>query len=314
VSVEDGGELVDTVVPPGLDGDRLDRALSLLTGCTRSVGRSAILGGRVLLDGVVVTKPAHALAAGQRLVASLPPAPGAVAADELVTLDVVIDDVEFVVVNKPALVAVHPGAGRRTGTLVAGILARYPEVAALANSEEDRDRPGIVHRLDLGTSGLLVVAKTTLGLASLRDQVAARSMGRAYHALVEGAIAETRGIVDAPIARSPNRPTMMEVRAGGRESVTHYRVLSVQSAPRETTELELRLETGRTHQIRVHLASIGHPVVNDTRYGHHRDRRLAEGRLFLHAGELSFDHPSTGARVRATAPLPVDLRGVLAAG
>ena len=169
-----------------------------------------------------------------------------------------------------------------------------------------------MHRLDKGTSGLLVVAKTTQGFSSLSEQLAQRTMERTYLGLVEGHVSEERGVVDAPIGRSTRQPTLMVVRGDGRVARTGYRVLERIESPHATTLLELKLETGRTHQIRVHLATIGHPVVNDTRYGHRRDRRLDEERFFLHSTTLSFLHPTTGERVSAFAKLPEDLASLVA--
>ena len=186
------------------------------------------------------------------------------------------------------------------------MLARYPAMLGARDALGEPERPGVVHRLDKGTSGLLVVATTPRGYAGLSAQVRERTMERTYLALVEGTVREDRGVVDAPIARSVRQPTRMAVRAGGRGAVTRYEVIE-RIGPPAATLLRVSLDTGRTHQIRVHLASVGHPVVNDTRYGHHRDRRLADGRPFLHAARLAFDDPATGERVVVESALPRDL-------
>ena len=197
------GEVLDVVVPESLEGMRVDRAIAMLTGLARSECHSLVEGGAVSVSDRVVTKSSTTLTAGQRLVAVLAPAlDGSVAADTSVAVDVVIEDPDFVVVNKAPGVVVHPGAGQRDGTLIAGLLARYPGIADLASDPlGDPLRPGIVHRLDKGTSGLLVVARTVTGLHSLSEQLSQRTMERVYLGLVDGHVIEERGIVDAP-ARS----------------------------------------------------------------------------------------------------------------
>ncbi len=306
---------LDVEVPALLDGVRVDRALAMLLGISRTAAATLVESGAVQVDGRVVRRRADALAEGQRLeaeVASLAVPAAALAPEPDVALSVVLEDPDFVVVDKPAGVVVHPGAGHATGTLVAGLLARYPELADLAErTGEDPRRPGIVHRLDLGTSGLLVVARTPRAEASLRAQLAAHEVERRYTGLAEGST-EDRGLIDAPLGRSLRTPTKMAVRPGGRESRTAY-VATRRFVEPTRTLLDLRLETGRTHQIRVHLAAIGHPIVNDPRYGRARERRLVEGRCFLHARELAFAHPVSGETVRVTSPLPEDLAELLEA-
>ena len=170
------------------------------------------------------------------------------------------------------------------------------------------DRPGIVHRLDKGTSGLMVAARTEMAYTDLVAQLADRTMRRRYLALVEGLVVDDRGEVDAPIGRSTRTPTKMAVSSNGRSARTGYTVLERRSEPRELTLLELNLESGRTHQIRVHMAAIGHPVVGDARYGA-PDRRLGSGRFFLHAGRLAFTHPGSHEQVEFVVSLPEDLAG-----
>jgi 23S rRNA pseudouridine1911/1915/1917 synthase len=263
-----------------------------------------------------VLKPSTPLEEGQHLVAILPPpVSDEVTPDGAVIVDVVLDDPEFVVVNKLPGQVVHPGAGQREGTLVAGLLARYPEIALLsAEGLCEPSRPGIVHRLDKGTSGLLVVAKTPEGFVSLGGQLAERTMERTYLGLVQGHVSEERGVVDAPIGRSTRTPTLMAVRSDGRPARTGYEVVARFDRPIKATLLRLRLETGRTHQIRVHLATIGHPVVNDVRYGQRRDTRLDEERFFLHSTSLAFRHPRTDEQVMTRAPLPADLAALVPNG
>jgi 23S rRNA pseudouridine1911/1915/1917 synthase len=304
------GEILDLIVPASLAEIRIDRVLSMLTGLSRSE-TSAILGsGGVTLNDKVVLKSSVSVSEGQRLVAIIPPPDsGVVEADSSVEVDVVLDDTDFAVVNKAPGQVVHPGAGQRIGTLVAGLLALYPQMGELsAEGLCDPLRPGIVHRLDKGTSGVLVVAKTPEGFLNLSAQLAERLMERTYLGMVEGHVAEERGVVDAPIGRSTRTPTMMAVRADGRAARTGYEVLTRIDKPHAMTLLRLQLDTGRTHQIRVHMATIGHPVVNDPRYGHRRERRLPEDRFFLHSTTLAFAHPRTDEWLTTTVPLPEDLR------
>jgi 23S rRNA pseudouridine1911/1915/1917 synthase len=307
------GETLDLLVPSTLAGVRVDRVLSMLTGLSRSEAVGVVASGSVQINDKVVAKPSVSLETGQHLVAQLAPRPtGVVAADSSVEVNVVLDDDDFVVVNKAPGQVVHPGAGQREGTLVAGLLALYPQIRQLADEGLcDISRPGIVHRLDKGTSGLLVVAKTPEGFVSLSEQLAEREMGRTYLGMVQGHVSEERGVVDAPIGRSTRTPTLMAVRSDGRPARTSYEVVSRLSKPHPMTMLRLRLETGRTHQIRVHLATIGHPVVNDLRYGQRRDKRLDEERFFLHSTTLTFRHPRSGETVTSEAPLPTDLRALV---
>jgi 23S rRNA pseudouridine1911/1915/1917 synthase len=307
------GETLDLVLPPTLDAIRVDRVISMLTGLSRSEATAMVSEGSVSVNDKVVVKSSQVLEEGQHLVAILPPPDtGIVEPDSSVPIDVVLDDADFAVINKAAGQVVHPGAGQRTSTLVAGLLARFPQMQALSDEGlSDPFRPGIVHRLDKGTSGVLVVAKTVEGLLSLRDQLATREMDRTYLGLVEGHVSEERGVVDAPIGRSTRTPTLMAVRADGRPARTGYEVLERLDKPHAVTLLRLTLDTGRTHQIRVHMSTIGHPVVNDPRYGHRRDRRLPDERFWLHSRTLSFAHPRTGERTTAGAPLPEDLAALL---
>ena len=309
MSDEDEAEVLELVIPETLAGWRVDRALAMLTGRSRAETLRLVEAGLVTLGGRVLTKAATPLASGQHLEAVIPPLPsGDVEPDASVIVDVVLEDNDFVLVNKRPEQIVHPGAGQTTGTLVAGLLARYPEMAQLVELGLcEAPRPGIVHRLDKGTSGLLVVARSPEGYLSLSSQASSHTMERTYWAMAEGHLSDDRGVIDAPIGRSLREPTMMAVRADGRVARTHYEVIERLDTPHAATLVELRLETGRTHQIRVHLAAIGHPVVNDQRYGHRRERRLAEGRFFLHSRSLSLRHPRTDEVVSALVALPDDL-------
>lgn len=294
-------------VPDALAGERVDRVVAFLTGCSRSVAARLIADGQVLLDGRAVTTRSTRVEAGQSLV--VPPvddAPEVAVADPAVELVIVHEDDDILVVDKPAGLVVHPGAGHERGTLVQGALAHAPTLAGVG----DPARPGIVHRLDHGTSGLLVVAKTPAAYESLVAQFGARTVERRYLALVWGHPADDVGLVDAPIGRSVRRPTRMTVSASGREARTRFEVQHRFAVPVATSLLACRLETGRTHQIRVHLAAIGHPVVGDDQYGGLRPALRTE-RPLLHAGTLGFTHPATGARVAFEVPVPPDMRAVL---
>ena len=306
------GDVLDLTVPATLAGLRVDRVVAMLTGRSRRDVAAVFARDAVTLDERVVSRPSLVVGAGQHLVAQLGSSEGPdVTADPSVAVEVVYEDEDLVVVNKATGQVVHPGSGHVDATLVAGLLARYPALAQLARDGIcEVQRPGIVHRLDKGTSGLLVVALTETAFRDLVAQMAQRQVARTYIALAEGHLADEAGVIDAPIGRSARTPTLMTVRADGRPARTHYEVLERVSRPHAATLLRLRLETGRTHQIRVHLAAIGHPVVNDTRYGHRRDQRLAPERLFLHASQLVFTHPRTGDVVTVQADLPDDLRAV----
>jgi len=295
-------------VPSALAGQRVDRIVALVADVSRAEAATLVSAGRVVVDGQPATQGSVRVPEGATVVVELDasePTP-VVTADPTVEVAVVLVDDAFVVVDKPPDLVVHPGAGHDTGTLVAGLLARYPELAGVG----DPVRPGIVHRLDRDTSGLLVVARTRQAYESLVAQLAARTVQRRYAALVAGHPDATRGVVDAPIGRSPRQPTLMAVRADGKAARTHYRVEETFGQPEPTALLSCRLETGRTHQIRVHMKAIDHPVVGDHRYGG-APRAIACPRTFLHADRLRFRHPTSGEEVTAQAPLPADLSAVL---
>ncbi len=235
------------------------------------------------------------------------PGPVLPTADAAVEFGVVYEDDTVIVVDKPAGLVVHPGAGNLDGTLVSGLLSRYPELEGVG---EDPVRPGIVHRLDAGSSGLLVVARTDDAALDLIEQFSDHSATRRYDAVVWGVPDAPHGIIDAPIGRDRGDPLRMAVVAGGRPARTDYRVVGTYSSPALVSRLECRLETGRTHQIRVHLASIGHPLIGDPTYSQRRPT-LGLTRPFLHAAELAFVHPATGERVTFLSPLAPDLQAWL---
>jgi 23S rRNA pseudouridine1911/1915/1917 synthase len=317
VSREGGAEPAERVmveVPAALSGVRVDRGVAMVADVSRAVAAELVESGRVLVDGVPVTSGRQPLREGTVLTVQLPEEPPAIpAAEPEVSFSVVHADEDVAVIDKPAGLVVHPGAGHAQGTLVGGLLAAFPDLAELVSAGVCApDRPGIVHRLDKGTSGLLAVARTAHAYESLVGQLATRSMERKYVALVAGLVADDRGEVDAPIGRSVRTPTKMAVTPRGRPARTAYRVLERRGvdAGSPTTLLELALQSGRTHQVRVHMAAIGHPVIGDARYGA-ADKRLGSGRFFLHAARLAFDHPRTGERAEFTSPLPDDLQDYL---
>jgi 23S rRNA pseudouridine1911/1915/1917 synthase len=304
-------------IPAALSGERVDRVVALLSGRTRAQVARLIGAGGVRLSGATVKSASRRVKAGDMLetdLEALAKTANVVARASVpgeVPFRVVYEDAGVIVVDKPPGVVVHPDAAHASGTLVSGLLALYPELARLPELGcGEPDRPGIVHRLDKDTSGLLVVARSANGYRSLTAQLAARTVRRSYLALACGAIEADAGVIDAPIGRSVRHPTRMAVAVGGREARTHYGVLQRFTRPLEASYLDLRLETGRTHQIRVHLAAIGHPVVGDARYRGDRSRSRA-GRTFLHAAGLAFLDPSSGTQVSFTSPLPEDLAAVL---
>ena len=293
-------------IPAALAGERVDRVVAMLTDLPRTEAAALVADGHVRLDGTVVSGKSRKVAEGEVLTVEVPERRVAgVAADPSVHVPVVFADDDVIVVDKPAGLVVHPGHGNDRGTMVQGLLAAYPELAAVG----EPDRPGVVHRLDAGTSGLLVVARSAAAYSSLVEQLQSRSVDRRYLALVAGTVESPAGVVDAPIGRSGSDPTRMAVRADGREARTAYEVRERFTEPTAATLLECKLETGRTHQIRVHLAAIGHPVLGDPRYGR---SPLRVPRPFLHAWRLAFDHPTTGERVSFESALPADLEAVRA--
>jgi 23S rRNA pseudouridine1911/1915/1917 synthase len=302
---------IDFVASDDLAGQRLDRALASVTGLSRTRIQEAIKAGAAQVNG----KPArasHVLEVGQRVTlasesaseidSSLAEAPTA----DAIPLRILYEDDYLLVVHKPAGMVTHPAPGHSSGTLVNALLAHAPELASVG----DRARPGIVHRLDKDTSGLLVVAKDPATHAALAQQMKDRSMVKRYLALVEGAMPTVEGVIDAPIGRDHRqrlRMGLVSVASGGREARTRFRTLEEHGG---RSLLEVQLETGRTHQIRVHLAAVHHPVVGDPVYG--RAQRPLPPRQFLHAAHLEFRHPATGEWLTFDAPLPDDLAAFLA--
>lgn len=293
---------MDELIPEALDGERLDRVVALIADVSRSTASSAIGDGNVTVDGETAGRSTR-VRAGQRIVIDdsiSAPAPMPVA-DPDVEVRLLHVDEDVLVVDKAPGQVVHPGAGHSTGTIVQGLLARFPELASIGEPL----RPGIVHRLDKDTSGVFVVARSERAFSSLRRQLDDRTVHRRYLALVWGVPSADRGIIDAPIGRSARDPTRMTVRDDGKSARTNYEVEASWRSP-EVSLVGCALDTGRTHQIRVHLSAIGHPVVGDPKYGGDRDR-LECGRTALHAAELGFTHPGTASLVEFSAPLPPDM-------
>ena len=294
-------------VEPASAGARLDRWLSeRLTDLSRARLQSLIRGGLVRVDGAA-SKAAHRLRGGERVEIEVPPPADETLTPEPVPLSLVYEDPHVLVVDKPAGMVVHPGAGRSGGTLAAAILAHAPTTAGVGGPR----RPGIVHRLDKDTSGLLVVAKTPQAYDDLVEQLASRTVTRCYLAVVHGRVRANEAVVDAPIGRHPTDRVKMAIRPAGRgkRAVTRYRVLERFA---DFTLLEVRLETGRTHQIRVHLASLGHPVVGDSVYGKPRTRSpIPLDGYALHATGLAFVHPAFRKMIECAAPIPARIERLL---
>jgi 23S rRNA pseudouridine1911/1915/1917 synthase len=297
--------VTELAVPAALAGERLDRGLSLLTGWSRAEVARLIDDGAVLVGGRPVPK-SHRLEAGTLVELLGEPAPPGPPGPEPLPIDVRFADDDVIVVSKPAGLVVHPGAGHPDGTLVNGLLHRFPDIESVG----DPARPGIVHRLDRDTSGLLIVARSQAAYDAIVAALGRHEVERRYLTLVWGHLDSARGVIDAPIGRSPTRRTRMAVRDEGRAARTAYEVQREYDSP-AVSLLECRLETGRTHQVRVHLSAIEHPVVGDAAYRGARSPLLLE-RPFLHAHRLELNHPTTGERLTFEDPLPPELASALA--
>jgi 23S rRNA pseudouridine1911/1915/1917 synthase len=319
-----GGERLEVTVESAEESARLDRMLAArVPKLSRSRLKALILAGHVRIGAAPVRDPAYHVAAGDTIIIDVPAAADATPKAEDIALDIVFEDDDIIVIDKPAGLVVHPAAGHATGTLVNALIAHCGE--SLSGIGGVR-RPGIVHRLDKDTSGLMVVAKNDHAHASLSAQFADHGrtgkMRRGYLAFVWGVPHRTRGTVDAPIDRHPHAREKMAVREGGREAVTHYEVREVfngHDGKPVASLLALQLETGRTHQIRLHLAHIGHPLLGDSVYGPHFKTKASQlgpesqaalaalGRQALHAWLLQLEHPRSGDVLHWESPLPGDL-------
>ncbi|EID55682.1 pseudouridine synthase, RluA family [Saccharomonospora xinjiangensis XJ-54] len=294
-------------VPDGLDGMRVDAGLAKLLGLSRTVVAELAASGEVLLDGRPAGK-SDRLVAGGLLEVTLPEpdAPVVVVAEPVEGLRILHEDDDIVVVDKPVGVAVHPSPGWTGPTVVGGLAAAGLRISTSGAAE----RQGVVHRLDAGTTGVMVVAKSEHAYSVLKRAFKERTVDKGYHALVQGHPDPTRGTIDAPIDRHPRHDYKFAVVAGGRPSVTHYEVVE---AFRAASLVDIRLETGRTHQIRVHFAAMRHPCVGDLTYSADPvlARKLGLSRQWLHARTLGFAHPADGRWVEFTSSYPADLAGAL---
>jgi 23S rRNA pseudouridine1911/1915/1917 synthase len=296
-------EIRNLSIPEGLNQERVDAALSRLLGLSRNVIVGLIEAGEISRDGKAVGKSDRVIT-GDQLEVILPAAKGEakLVATPIDGLKVVYDDEFLIVIDKPVGIAAHPSPGWQGATVVGAIFAAGYQLATSGAAE----RQGVVHRLDVGTSGLMVVAKNEIAYSSLKDQFRNRTVSKVYHALVQGHMDPTVGTIDAPIDRHPREDYRFAVVANGKPSITHYKTLEVFPA---VTLLEIELETGRTHQIRVHFSALHHPLVGDLTYGSDPAlaMKLSISRPWLHAKRLAFDHPGSGERMSFNAEYPADL-------
>jgi 23S rRNA pseudouridine1911/1915/1917 synthase len=293
------------VTPDDFDGVRADRVVAVLCGVSRRVARASIESGGAVCRGRVLGA-SDRVRAGDVIDVDIVVEETVVEADGSVPFGVAYEDADVIVVDKPAGVVVHPGAGRPAGTLANGLLARYPELGHLG---DDR-RWGIVHRIDRDTSGLLIIARTPEAFDHLQAALKAREVSRNYLTLVGGRLTNATGTIEAPVGRDPGQPTRMAVVDTGRPARTHYRRLADWER-HDVSLMSVKLDTGRTHQIRVHMRAIGHPVVGDRVYGAAGLVPGDPGRTWLHARLLTFDHPSGTGPVTVESPLPGDLAASL---
>lgn len=289
-------------VPDGLAGERVDAALARMTGLSRSKVAEIAAGGGVRVDGAALGK-SDRLAVGMMLEVDMPdPRPAAPVPTPVEGMGILYEDADIVVVDKPAGVAAHPSMGWEGPDVLGALAAMHVQVATSGAAE----RQGIVSRLDVGTSGAMIVAKGERAYSVLKRAFREHTVDKVYHAVVQGHLDPRSGTIDAPIGRHPGSEWKMAIVDGGRESVTHYDV--IESMPLADL-VEVHLETGRTHQIRVHMSAVGHPCVGDPTYG--ADQRLAERtgliRQWLHAHRLGLAHPVTGKWMEFVSPYPADL-------
>jgi 23S rRNA pseudouridine1911/1915/1917 synthase len=300
--------MIHEEIPRALDGERIDRIVSLLADVSRSVAHDLVANGGVAIDGTTAKSGKLRLHEGQSIsidVSKIPP-PQLPQADASIVVDVVYSDDAVIVINKHPGLVVHPGAGNPTGTLVNGLLALFPEIAEVGESM----RPGIVHRLDSGTSGLMVVARTQQAYEHLVSDMSDHDVTREYLALAWGHFDDESGVIDADIGRDPRDPLKMAVVHNGKWARTHFVVEETFDEPAAVSLVRCSLETGRTHQIRVHLAAVSHPVVGDSTYGGAKSSLVAP-RPMLHARHLAFRHPATGEQMSFDAPVAQDMVDVI---
>jgi len=296
-------------VPEGLEGERVDSALARLFGLSRTKAADLAASGAVTIDQRAVGK-SDRLCAGAWLEVSLPDPHSSprltVIADPIPGMAIIHDDDDLVVVDKPVGVAAHPSVGWTGPTVIGGLAAAGFRISTSGAAE----RHGVVHRLDVGTSGLMVVAKSEHAYTALKRAFKERTVDKTYHALVQGLPDPIQGTIDAPIGRHPNHDYKFAVTASGKASITHYEVIE---AFRSASLVEVHLETGRTHQIRVHFSALRHPCVGDLTYGADPvlAKKLGLDRQWLHAVGLGFEHPGSGQRVDFRSPYPADLQTAL---
>jgi 23S rRNA pseudouridine1911/1915/1917 synthase len=300
---------VEETLPAALDGERIDRIVSLIADISRADATKLIADGGTEVDGVVAMSGKIRLREGQTVVVDLDKIPVEVlpGPDASVAVDVVYSDDDIIVVNKTAGLVVHPAAGHGMGTLVNGILHLFPEVAGVGQPA----RPGIVHRLDSGTTGMMVVARSQRAYDSLVAALTDHSVGREYLALTWGWFDSPTAVVDASIGRDPRNPMKMAVVNTGKWARTHLEVVQTFNEPALLSLVQCTLETGRTHQIRVHLSAVGHAVVGDSMYGGAKSA-LKATRPLLHAAKLTLVHPGTGEEMQFEAGLPSDMEAIIA--
>lgn len=301
-------ELRTLSVPEGVAGERIDSALTRVLGLSRTSVVKLLEDGDITTNGKPMPK-SDRVVAGQ-IIEVLMPAPinsDPIPLTPLEGLSIIYDDNDIVVIDKPVGCAAHPSPGWTGPTVVGALMAAGYSVSTSGPAE----RQGIVHRLDVGTSGLMIVAKSDQAFHALKDAFRNRTVSKIYHALVQGHMDPSTGTIDAPIDRHPKEDHRFAVVATGKESITHYEVMEFYRA---VSMVKIELETGRTHQIRVHLSALHHPLVGDTTYGADPvlGKSLGMSRPWLHAAELSFAHPVTQAKLNFKAPYPSDLTGSLA--
>ena len=297
-------------IPDGLEGERVDVALTRMLGLSRTKAAALIDAGLVLQDGRPLSKSDRLLVGSMLQVdpdALEPKSDMAINPEPVPGMRILYDDDDCVVVDKPVGVAAHPSPGWTGPTVVGGLAAAGYRISTSGAAE----RTGIVHRLDVGTSGVMVVAKSERAYTSLKRQFKDRTVDKIYHAVVQGQLDPLRGTIDAPIDRHPHHDYRFAVVAGGKPSITHYETLE---AFAHASLVEVHLETGRTHQIRVHMSAMRHPCVGDLTYGADPTlaKRLGLERQWLHAVSLGFEHPSSGDRIGVTSEYPADLATALA--
>jgi len=297
-------EMIELLVDPQDAGTRIDAYLRSHTDLSRSRISNLMLEGGVRVDGNVQAKPSFKVDAGQRIELCVPQARPVSIVPQDIPLDILYQDSDVVIVNKPCGMVVHPAAGNEDGTLVNALMYHIHDLSGIGGEM----RPGIVHRLDKDTSGLILIAKNDKAHAALSDQFKERTMEKHYRAIAFGSMSSDAGLIDAPIARHPVDRKKMAVVSGGKESRTEWKVIE---RLKGCVYLDVHLLTGRTHQIRVHMHSIGHPLLGDRIYAPNIKTSVHVPRLMLHAFSLEFTHPSTNERMCFEAPLPEKFSTVL---